>query len=93
MTVAPPGSFISSGLGLKCPKGTFATQHNTNTACQPCSPGYSTATEGSRNSSDCTLAARGYFLKADFEAGGQDVGEDGPPPLQIIFKPQVAFKT
>jgi len=65
--------------------------HNTDPACQPCSPGLSTVSEGSSKPADCAVAARGYFLKADMEVGGQDTGDDdsGPPPLQVIYIPQV----
>eukprot|EP00775_Hariotina_reticulata_P012640 gene12640-12769_t len=64
LPVAPPGWYISSGVGKMCPKGTYTTDYNQAAFCTACPTAVTTATEGSNTSTACARAIRGFYFNA-----------------------------
>jgi hypothetical protein len=62
---APAGSKKDKGIGKLCKKGTFSTELNSNSTCEPCPEGVTTADEGSTSADDCGLAQKGFYINPD----------------------------
>ncbi|KAF8057859.1 Slbp [Scenedesmus sp. PABB004] len=58
---APAGSYVDKSVGKKCQKGTFSVALNSDAQCTKCPDGLTTAGEGSKLATDCTLAVRGWY--------------------------------
>jgi hypothetical protein len=62
---APAGSKKDKGIGKLCKKGTYTTDINSNSTCEACPDGVTTAEEGSTSPDECTLAQKGYYINPD----------------------------
>jgi hypothetical protein len=59
---APAGSYVDKVIGKLCQKGTYSTALNSDSTCQTCPPGITTASEGSTTAEACSLAMKGYYI-------------------------------
>ncbi|KAF6264077.1 hypothetical protein COO60DRAFT_1634747 [Scenedesmus sp. NREL 46B-D3] len=62
---APAGSRKDKSIGKLCKQGTFSTDLNTNSTCEACPVGVTTAAEGSTSADACVLAQKGYHINPD----------------------------
>jgi hypothetical protein len=60
--VAPAGSYVDKGIGKVCQRGTYSTALNSDTNCQTCPDGITTADEGSTSAAACSLAMKGFYI-------------------------------
>uniref|UniRef100_A0A383VZF6 Tyrosine-protein kinase ephrin type A/B receptor-like domain-containing protein n=1 Tax=Tetradesmus obliquus TaxID=3088 RepID=A0A383VZF6_TETOB len=84
--VAPAGSYMGGGSGLRCPRGTYTPAFNDAPACTPCRNGLTTANEGSSASSACRLAKAGFYVM-EVQLPNNIAGEQLPAEVPGVPEP------